>query len=159
MTVFVMVFCIDHAPHRYRMHRLRRAWRRLQSDVRRRGPPRSHALPRARWWAERVRVSEEQVDNPVAHTLMHEHLSFATLCFLSCCPEDVLVGNDAIFFIGPNGRQIKLTLTDLQPHHKAMVVARCQATKPAAATVYPPNDTCVGIAAMPQPPQTADDLA
>jgi hypothetical protein len=41
----------------------------------------------------------------------------------SCGPEDVLVGNDAIFFIGPDGRQIKLTLTDLQPHHKALVVA------------------------------------
>src|SRR6516162_2682703 len=48
--------------------------------------------------------------------------------FWSRCPEDVLVSNDAIFFIGPDGRQIKLAylpphdLTDLQPLHKAMVV-------------------------------------
>jgi hypothetical protein len=45
----------------------------------------------------------------------------------SCCPEDVPVGDDAIF--GPDGRQVKLAylpphdLTDWQPHHKAMVVA------------------------------------
>jgi len=37
----------------------------------------------------------------------------------SCCPEDVLVCNDAIFFtyLPPHD------LTDLQPHLKAMVVA------------------------------------
>jgi hypothetical protein len=39
------------------------------------------------------------------------------------------VGDDALFFIGPDGRQIKLAdlpprgLKDWQPHHKAMVVA------------------------------------
>src|SRR5215468_2614888 len=47
----------------------------------------------------------------------------------SCCQEDVPVGDEALFFIGPDGRQIKLAylpphdLKDWQPHHKAMVVA------------------------------------
>src|SRR5215467_1198983 len=70
-------------------------------------------------------VTEHNLDNPAARTLMRGHLSFATLGVLELLPKDVFV----ILFIGPDGRQTKLTrlprrdLKNWQPRHKAMVVA------------------------------------
>jgi len=70
-------------------------------------------------------LSGVTVDNPAARTLMRGHLSFATLGVLELLPKDVFV----ILFIGPDGRQTKLTrlprrdLKNWQPRHKAMVVA------------------------------------
>jgi hypothetical protein len=61
---------------------------------------------------------------------MRRHPSFATLGVLEqLSREDASVGEEELYFVGPDGRQMKLAhlpprgLKDWRPGHKAMVVA------------------------------------
>src|SRR5262249_30090818 len=69
-----------------------------------------------------VKGPEHNVDNPVAYTLMRRRPSFSSLGVLELLPEDVSV---ILFFIGPDGRQTRLTRLprrDLSPaaDHKCL---------------------------------------